>query len=127
MVRAIGSISSDAATLSWSYSAAGTNEAKIATLRGLSNWRKKFEEDEMTRDTSRWDAIRLQAAGEKVNSLGGDGEAEAEGFQDSGDRCELRVAFWRQRLVEIGAAEAGGLGNLGHALRAGDVAKRRFQ
>jgi putative addiction module killer protein len=33
------------ATLSLSYSAAATNEARIATLRVLSNWRKRFEED----------------------------------------------------------------------------------
>ena len=56
MVRAIGYISSDAATLLLSCFAGATSEARIATLRVLSNWRKRFEEGDMTRHTSRWDA-----------------------------------------------------------------------
>jgi probable addiction module antidote protein len=113
MVRAIGSISSDAATLSWSYSAAGTNEAKIATLRGLSNWRKKFEEDEMTRDTSRWDAADSLETKEDI-------AAYLDAVLEDGDPDLLKAALGdiarAKGMTEIAQAAGLGRANLYKAL-----------
>ena len=112
-VRAIGSISSDAATLSPSYSAAATNEARIATLRVLSNWRKRFEEDDMTRDTSRWDAADSLETKEDI-------AAYLDAVLEDGDPDLLKAALGdiarAKGMTEIAQAAGLGRANLYKAL-----------
>ena len=58
---------------------------------------------------------------------GSNREPKPESFEHFDDSRKLRIAVRRQSLVEIGAAKAGGLRNLSHALGAGDVTERRLQ
>jgi probable addiction module antidote protein len=113
MVRAIGSISSDAAPLSRSYFAAATNEARIATLRVLSNWRGRFEEDDMTRDTSRWDAADSLETKEDI-------AAYLDAVLEDGDPDLLKAALGdiarAKGMTEIAQAAGLGRANLYKAL-----------
>jgi probable addiction module antidote protein len=113
MVRAIGSISSDAAPLSRSYFAAATNEARIATLRVLSNWRERFEEDDMTRDTSRWDAADSLETKEDI-------AAYLDAVLEDGDPDLLKAALGdiarAKGMTEIAQAAGLGRANLYKAL-----------
>jgi probable addiction module antidote protein len=113
MVRAIGSISSDAAPLSLSYSAAVTNEARIATLRVLSNWRKRFEEDDMVRNTSRWDAADSLETKEDI-------AAYLDAVLEDGDPDLLKAALGdvarAKGMTEIAQAAGLGRANLYKAL-----------
>ena len=113
MVLATGCISSDAAPLSLSYSAAATNEARIATLRVLSNWRKRFEEDDMTRDTSRWDAADSLETKEDI-------AAYLDAVLEDGDPDLLKAALGdiarAKGVTEIAQAAGLGRANLYKAL-----------
>jgi probable addiction module antidote protein len=113
MVRAIGSISSDAAPLSRSYFAAATNEARIATLRVLSNSRERFEEDDMTRDTSRWDAADSLETKEDI-------AAYLDAVLEDGDPDLLKAALGdiarAKGMTEIAQAAGLGRANLYKAL-----------
>jgi probable addiction module antidote protein len=113
MVRAIGYISSDAATLLLSYCAAATSEASIATLRVLSNWRKRFEEDDMTRDTSRWDAADSLETKEDI-------AAYLDAVLEDGDPDLLKAALGdiarAKGMTEIAQAAGLGRANLYKAL-----------
>src|SRR3984957_18379009 len=113
MVRAIGCISSDAAPLSRSYSAAATNEARTATLRVLSSWRERFEEDDMTRDTSRWDAADSLETKEDI-------AAYLDAVLEDGDPDLLKAALGdiarAKGMTEIAQAAGLGRANLYKAL-----------
>ena len=95
------SLSSRAATLSL----AATSEARIATLRVLSNWRKRFEDHDMTRHTSPWDAADSLETKEDI-------AAYLDAVLEDGDTDLLKAALGdiaRARgMTEI--AQAAGLG-----------------
>jgi probable addiction module antidote protein len=105
-------LSSDAAPLSRSYFAAATNEARVATLRVRSNWRKRFEED-MTRDTSRWDAADSLETKEDI-------AAYLDAVLEDGDPDLLKAALGdiarAKGMTEIAQAAGLGRANLYKAL-----------
>jgi hypothetical protein len=56
-----------------------------------------------------------------------DREPEPKSLEHFDEGRKLRIAVRRESFVEVSAAKAGGLRNLGHALGACDVAERRLQ
>src|ERR1700733_9065777 len=116
MVRAIGYISSDAATLLLSCFAGATSEARIATLRVLSNWRKRFEEGDMTRHTSRWDAADSLETKETKEDIA----AYLDAVLEDGDSDLLKAALGdvarAKGMTEIAQAAGLGRANLYKAL-----------
>src|SRR5271154_7032973 len=107
------SLSWDAGTLLLSYWGGATSEARIATLRVLSNWRKRFEEDDMTRDTSRWDAADSLETKEDI-------AAYLDAVLEDGDPDLLKVALGdiarAKGMTEIAQAAGLGRANLYKAL-----------
>src|SRR5277367_1001609 len=107
------SLSSDAATLSLSYCAGATSEARIATFRVLSNWRKRFEEDDMTRHTSRWGAPHSLETKEDI-------AAYLDAVLEDGDPDLLKAALGdiarAKGMIEIAQAAGLGRANLYKAL-----------
>ena len=96
-----------------SYFAAATNEARIATLRVLSSWRERFEEDDMTRDTSRWDAADSLETKEDI-------AAYLDAVLEDGDPDLLKAALGdiarAKGMTEIAQAAGLGRANLYKAL-----------
>jgi probable addiction module antidote protein len=113
MVRAIGSILSDAVMLSQSSSAAATNEVRIATLRVPSNWRERLKQDDMTRITSRCDAADSLESKEDI-------AAYLDAVLEDGDPDLLKGALGdiarAKGMTEIAQAAGLGRANLYKAL-----------